>query len=291
MKELSLKKKVQKIRKKLRLKGVLPAYGEFLTPEQTIIWKQLNEGDFSYWEQFKREEFKKNEYKKKDPTEYGMGKNTKKRRSYIRGRLRDMGLLPPLGEPSNEEQKKILDQINVGDFSYYLEQKRERTIDKERKCTVCGDTDEMNFYPKRKSICKECLLLDLKKKYRDGELVQNVKKNKLWASNNFIHTKVLYAKHRALRKNFEFELTDKIIEDKLKEQDGKCFITGMVLTFTSHDWRSMSFDRVDPNIGYTVKNTILVTRFVNIAKNTMSEEEFIEEVRLCHEGIVNKHSL
>jgi hypothetical protein len=47
-------------------------------------------------------------------------------------------------------------------------------------------------------------------------------------------------------------------------------------------------DRMDADIGYTVDNTILVTRFVNNAKSMMTDMEFVNEIKLCYMGIMEK---
>jgi len=44
-----------------------------------------------------------------------------KKRERIRRKLRDRGILPPIGSPMNEEQKIIDDQISNNDFSYWEE--------------------------------------------------------------------------------------------------------------------------------------------------------------------------
>lgn len=49
-----------------------------------------------------------------------------KRREKIRRALRDMGVLPPVGEDMNEEQKEIDTQISNNNFSYW-EQFRKQT--------------------------------------------------------------------------------------------------------------------------------------------------------------------
>ena len=71
-------------------------------------------------------------------------------------------------------------------------------------------------------------------------------------------------------------------------QKGKCYFTGLDMTFNVNDLRGLSIDRLDSSIGYTVENTILVTCFINTAKNRMNENDFREEIRLCYEGMFGK---
>ena len=139
-------------------------------------------------------------------------------------------------------------------------------------------------------MCKKCIL-DLKRaQYRSGELYRSIEKNKDWHKNNYLRVKILGAKHRALRKGFEFELTIDNIEQKLIEQNYKCYFTGVQLTFNSHNPHSVSFDRLDNSIGYTLKNTVIVTTFVNISKSELSPQEFIEEIKLAYKGIIDREN-
>jgi hypothetical protein len=103
-----------------------------------------------------------------------------------------------------------------------------------------------------------------------------IEKQKIWTSNNIIKVRVLAAKHRAIRKNIPFEINEDIVLDKLKEQDGKCYISKQQLTFNENEWYGLSLDRLDSNLGYTVENTILVTKFVNISKNNLTYSDYIK---------------
>jgi hypothetical protein len=73
-----------------------------------------------------------------------------------------------------------------------------------------------------------------------------------------------------------FEITDEIIQHKLNEQKGKCFISNQTLVMEENDWYGVSLDRLDSDLGYTIDNTILVTKFVNSSKNNLPLEEYIK---------------
>ena len=60
----------------------------------------------------------------------------------------------------------------------------------------------------------------------------------------------------------------------------------MELSLSTSDWTSLSLDRLDNDIGYTVKNTILVTKFVNQAKNRLKYEEFKHHIKEMYKGIL-----
>ena len=140
-------------------------------------------------------------------------------------------------------------------------------------CVICGDSEIYNFYPKRKNKCKVCLSKEYKNR---GDKDEYIKKQKEWRSNNLIHYRVMSAKHRATRKGFVFEITDDDIVEKLKSQDGKCFISKKPISMNEKDWYSLSLDRLDSDIGYTKENTIVVTKFVNISKNDLSLDLYLK---------------
>ena len=276
MKETTLKKKIQRIRKKLRLIGVLPNYGVELTEEQQLIWNQIKKGDFTYWE-----EYSKNQYKDaKIPS-------LENQRQYIRKRLRDEGYLPPYGEPLTEEQQKLEDEIKINNFTFFNTHLKKLKITIDYVCKICGNNDMLNFYISSKTKCKTCISREMQKKYINGVFTNRYETNKNWKHNNFIHNKVQGAKHRASRKGFEFTITDEIVEDILKQQNGKCYFTNIELTFKTHDWCSLSIDRINNDLGYTKENIVLVTKFVNSSKNSLTNQEFIDNIKQCYLGLIS----
>lgn len=284
MKETTLKKKIQRIRKKLRLAGVLPNYGAELNQEQQIIWNQIKNGNFTYWEEFKKTKFKITSIDLKQGT-------LSSQRQYIRKKLRDSGYLPPYGHSLNEEQQKIEDEIKMNNFSFFNTHLKKTRTTVGYVCKICGENDLINFYPNRKNKCKACILREMKKKYINGDLINRHDTNRNWIINNFIHHKVQGAKHRAIRKGFEFTITDEIVEEILKQQNGKCYFTNIELTFNTHDWSSLSIDRINNDLGYTKENIVLTTKFVNTSKNTQTNQEFIENIKQCYIGLINNGHL
>jgi len=280
MTEATNKKKIQRIRKKLRLVGILPTYGGELTEEQQMIWDQLKKGDFTSWEEHRKNQFKN----------IAVGSNVGKmsnQRQHVRKKLRENGYLPPYGQPLNEEQQKIEDQVKVNDFSFFDAHIKKFRVPINFVCKLCGDDDLLNFYVSNKAKCKKCISHEMKKKYINGDFTNRYETNLNWKLENFIHNKVQAAKHRSIRKQIEFNITDEIVEDILKQQGGKCYFTGVVLTFSTHDWNSLSIDRLNNDLGYTKENIVLVTRFANSSKNTQTTEEFINNIKQCYLGLID----
>jgi len=110
----------------------------------------------------------------------------------------------------------------------------------------------------------------------EDEKKEYIDKQKKWRDSNLIRYRVESAKHRAIRKGLVFEITDDIIQQKLNEQEGNCYISKQPLVMGENDWYGISLDRLDSNLGYTIDNTILVTKFVNSSKNNLSLDDYIK---------------
>lgn len=155
-----------------------------------------------------------------------------------------------------------------------------------RLCKVCGETEMSKFEEGYASLCYMC-----HKKRNNNHAINRYTKmsseNKTlykekqvkWQNNNFIHNKLLQAKNRAIRHNWDFNLTDSILEDMLKKQNGQCYISKLPLVLISKSPYSLSIDRIDSNKGYTIENTIIVTKFVNNCKNNLSLNDFIKYIK------------
>ncbi len=209
-----------------------------------------------------------------------MNNSTKKKKlQKIRKKLRLNGILPEYGKPLNEQQQKIWNDINEGK-QYKDILTNSNPLIKPHRCKNCGDTNANNFYKSKRYKCKSCILKNMKEKHDNGEYDN-------WYNKNLIRIRVLQAKHRAKRKNLDFELTDNVILDKIKKQNGKCYISHLEMKYNKNDKHSLSIDRLDSNKGYTIDNTILVTQFVNISKNDLSLEQFLKEIEFCYNGMKN----
>jgi len=116
-------------------------------------------------------------------------------------------------------------------------------------------------------VCKSCkkLAYERRRKNRRGE---NLKKAILerWHG----------AKDRAKKKNLPFSISRDFVENLWVEQEGKCAISGIEMTYTMFSGRvptNLSIDQISPNKGYTEGNIQLVCSAINQMKNDMSEEE------------------
>lgn len=71
------------------------------------------------------------------------------------------------------------------------------------------------------------------------------------------------------------DITRKFLYDLYGKQNGLCAITKMKMTWHRKDLKAISIDRIDSKKLYTKTNVQLICRWVNIAKNTFSNDEII----------------
>ena len=73
-----------------------------------------------------------------------------------------------------------------------------------------------------------------------------------------------------------------------RKQDGKCAVTGLVMTWAKGTYlpTSISIDRIDSSIGYRLDNVRLICYAINAFKGVWSDDHMIEMAR----AIVSKNS-
>ena len=80
------------------------------------------------------------------------------------------------------------------------------------------------------------------------------------------------------------DLTVDFLVDLYQRQKGKCYYSGIPLVLNSRKGHavpnSISLDRIDPDKGYTQRNVVWCTYFVNTMKGNLTESEFLGLLRL-----------
>lgn len=163
-------------------------------------------------------------------------------------------------------------------------------------CKHCGKTDtEDKFY--RNNICKECRNAKLREQRTKVCKACGTKYNS--QSNdycpdcypvyrqayNLTHT----VRHRANKKNLEFDLSVGWLYDKLKKpcpKTGLDFVIGESTNFSNRHPMTPSVDKIDPSKGYTEDNCQVVCWWYNVSKQRFTDDEVLE---LCR-AVVNQHS-
>jgi hypothetical protein len=176
-------------------------------------------------------------------------------------------------------------------------------------CRDCGDIESSHFKGGLRSLCVKCsnkksreryTLFSPEKKERyktynrnryrnfgDEEKQEYINKQGTyeWMNKNLIRYRVLSAKHRAKKLGIEFSITTEIIEKKLLQQNYKCYISNIPLTYILHDWHVISIDRLDSSKGYTPENSVLVTKFVNTSKNELDLYSYINYIKEVYNNL------
>lgn len=140
----------------------------------------------------------------------------------------------------------------------------------------CGNFVFCTIYPIIKGIKRSCGCKGRAKKYRET-------RNTLKEDYPFYVLLQTFLR-RSQKRNIEFTLTIEDIKNQFKKQNGKCFYTKTDIDLPINHMhlngnKIASIDRIDSAIGYIPTNIQLVTKQVNILKQSLSHLEFI---KICH---------
>lgn len=98
------------------------------------------------------------------------------------------------------------------------------------------------------------------------------------------------ARERAKKVNREFTITLADLETLWLRQEGRCALTGAPLALLATDaGEHFSVDRIRNQHGYTPDNVQLVTTWANMAKGTLSEQDFLAACRSVVTHLEAKH--
>lgn len=151
-----------------------------------------------------------------------------------------------------------------------------RIVEGTKICSICKvEQGVINFNSSKiatdglYSSCKKCSKNSVKK-----WLESDIK--------NFIKKIYLSCKHNCNKrsKNLVFAITEEDIIELYYKQDGKCALSGQILTKIALEDKginkyNVSIDRINSSKGYTKDNIQLVGSIINIMKNDIDEKDFI----------------
>ena len=103
---------------------------------------------------------------------------------------------------------------------------------------------------------------------------------------------ISHYKKIAKKRGIEFNITIEDLWRKYVEQEMKCPYTGISLIISPKNKilrtpNNASLDRIDSNLGYIVSNIQWVYKKVNVMKNTMTHDEFIDICNLISKNCSN----
>lgn len=153
---------------------------------------------------------------------------------------------------------KILKNLEEFEVAKFKEKNRPEYI--RNICKVCNDQAKKAYYQYKKD---NNIAFSLNKSYDK-------------------YLKSLY--NKIFNRNKTSNITFEDLINIYNEQEGKCNLTGEVLTFDKNNQSTnISIDRIDSNIGYEKGNIQLVCHYVNI----MKWNKTIDELKIWCEKIVN----
>lgn len=112
--------------------------------------------------------------------------------------------------------------------------------------------------------------------------------------NKWAKALLFQAKHSSkIRNHSDLDIDEKWIEEKLIEQNNKCYWLGidLITTKVKNHPQKISLDRLNCNIGYTKQNTVLSSIFANLGRKSTSEELMIDFIKTLKDSILNSYSL
>ena len=124
----------------------------------------------------------------------------------------------------------------------------------------------------RRNVCKGC---------------RGARVRELRSSGYFAYLKRLIINTKSQRRGgFDFDLTSEYLKELWEKQEGRCAISGVILTHhtdgTGKKEFNASIDRIDSMQGYIPGNVQLVALRVNLLKNTLSTDMLYWWVKTIH---------
>lgn len=101
-------------------------------------------------------------------------------------------------------------------------------------------------------------------------------------------------RQNAIKRNLEFEVSAEYLWDLFVQQDKKCALSGIPITFTQgasstrSEFTTASLDRIDSSIAYIEGNVRWVHKHLNIMKGSLSDKDFLE---YCHQCVSSQYEV
>ena len=103
-----------------------------------------------------------------------------------------------------------------------------------------------------------------------------------WGYNGTVVKLLLSTKRRSKEKGLSFEITRDWLEERIKIQNNKCAYSGYLFDYSKPKLKGKirlfapSLDQKIPGAGYTKENTVVCCAIVNMMKNELSVNEFLD---------------
>tara|TARA_Y100000401_G_C8316151_1_gene222559 strand:+ start:829 stop:1284 length:456 start_codon:yes stop_codon:yes gene_type:complete len=151
-------------------------------------------------------------------------------------------------------------------------------VTKQKRCPYCNKFTD-RWHNKKPQACGACL--------------QKAKKLHISSSRyRFMKNLLIQLRYSREKQGHTFTLIPEDLYELWDEQEGRCALSGIPMTFNKSDGgedTNVSIDRIKPKGLYVRKNIQLVAKKVNLLKHTLEENELIDWVdKIYGHKILNK---
>lgn len=175
-------------------------------------------------------------------------------------------------------------------------------VGNKKRCFKCEEWKDLSLFNKNPKgsggvgkMCRECYNShDAVKKCeyrRSSRLKRAVKDNDIQF---YINRRTLKMKSDAKKRDIPFDLTKEFLLELWNNQKGLCFYTGLEMKNSMGNkgfqcWDSPSLDRLNPSKGYTEDNVVWCIFGVNSFKQSLTLEQFKEQVSKINWNFKHEH--
>ena len=175
------------------------------------------------------------------------------------------------GQPMDAERRQYY--VRQGDFVRDKYNRVMITIE----CPRCKEERlVLRCLAAKHPLCKGCAAKNRAEKY----MAENGR-GQQWKGSKYFSGKIISGwKRGAADRNITWDISNDELDNLYDEQGGLCAYTGVVLSFNDGDKAKVSLDRIDSTLPYTIDNVQLTCAYVNICKQSLTDEEFVAMCRL-----------
>jgi hypothetical protein len=185
-----------------------------------------------------------------------------------------------------------------------------------KTCKICGDTSDRVLFYQNLNKCRTCALGEAseynKKRNQDPEYIKarRIRWNKWRAANKdkikrnpdmekiskqssprrFLTDKMAHAKRVCKKKNIKFDIDLNFLEQLWDEQNGRCALTGVRMSYQNGDLLSVRLNLIEEEEGYTKDNVQLICDGANRLKKSGTNVDVIRFLQEVKSVIMIRHN-
>lgn len=151
-------------------------------------------------------------------------------------------------------------------FSLKIQENKDMAKKGLKYCYICKNIKPTSNFFQWSKECRDC---------HQNRLLEN--KSKLETNNNLdtiLKERLPRIKNRCIKKHLAFDIDVDFLKQVYKNQGGKCYYTGDIMSLSTNNDLTLSVDRIDSSRGYIKGNIVLCSKITNLMKNDIPVEKF-----------------